>query len=48
MSRTNEREVLFQCGGFVDGQIGMKPLVIDWAKEEVKMTKLIRYIYVYC
>ena len=44
----NEREVLFQCGSFSDRQIGMEPLVIDWAKEEAKMAKIIRHIYVYC
>ena len=27
---------LFQCGGFLDMQIEMEPLVIDWAKEEPK------------
>ena len=30
------KEELFQCGGFLDMQIGMEPLVIDWAKEEPK------------
>ena len=29
-------------------QIGMEPLVIDWAKEEPKMGQIIRPIYVYC
>ena len=29
-------------------QIGMEPLVINWAKEEAKMAKIIRHIYVYC
>ena len=29
-------------------QIKMKPLVIDWAKEEPKMGQIIRHIYVYC
>ena len=33
---------------FLDMQIGMEPLVIDWAKEEAKMEQIIRYIYVYC
>ena len=28
-------------------QIGMDPLVIDWAKEEPKMGQIIRHIYVY-
>ena len=32
----------------LDMQIGMQPLVIDWDKEEAKMAKIIRYIYVYC
>ena len=31
------KEDLFQCGGFLDMQIEMEPLVIDWAKEEPKM-----------
>ena len=26
-------------------QIGMEPLVIDWAKEEQKMEQIIRHIY---
>ena len=43
-----EREALFQCGGFLDMQIGMQPLVIDWAKEEANMAKIIRHIHVYC
>ena len=29
-------------------QIGMEPLVIDWAKEEAKMAKIILHIFVYC
>ena len=29
-------------------QIGMEPLVIDWAKEEPKMGQIIRHIYVCC
>ena len=29
-------------------QIGMEPLVIEWAKEEAKMSKILRHIYVYC
>ena len=29
-------------------QSGIEPLVIDWAKEELKMGQIIRYIYVYC
>ena len=29
-------------------QIGMELLVINWAKEETKMAKIIRHIYVYC
>ena len=42
------KEELFQFGGFLDMQIGMEPLVIDWAKEEPKMGQIIRHIYVYC
>ena len=30
-------EVLFQCGGFLDMQIRVQPLVIDCANEEAKM-----------
>ena len=37
ISRINEREALFQCGEFLDMQIEMQPLFIDWAKEEAKM-----------
>ena len=33
---------------FLDMQIGMEPLVIDWAKEESKMGQIILHIYVYC
>ena len=29
-------------------QIGMEPLVIDWAKEEPKTGQIILHIYVYC
>ena len=32
---------------FLDMQIGMEPLVIDWAKEEAKMAKIIQHVYVY-
>ena len=32
----------------VDRQTGMEPLVIDWAKEEVKMPRILRNIHVYC
>ena len=39
---------VFQCGGFLDMQIGMEPLVIDWAKEEPKMGQIIQHIYLYC
>ena len=42
------KEELFQCGGFLDMQIRMEPLVIGWAKEEPKMGQIIRHIYVYC
>ena len=30
------KEKLFQCGGFLDMQIGMEPLVVDWAKKNQK------------
>ena len=33
---------------FLDRQIGMEPLVIDWAKEKVKMAIIVRNIHVYC
>ena len=33
---------------YLDRQIGMEPLIINWAKEEAKMAKIIRRIYVYC
>ena len=33
---------------FLGMQIGMEPLVIDWAEEEPKMGQIIRHIYVYC
>ena len=33
---------------FLVMQIGMEPLVIDWAKEEPKMGQIILHIYVYC
>ena len=42
------KEELFQCGGFLDIQIGMEPFVIDWANEEPKMGQIILHIYVYC
>ena len=29
-------------------QIGMEPLVIDWAKDEAKMEQIIRHVYVRC
>ena len=32
---------------YLDMQIGMEPLVIDWAKEEPKMGQIIRHVYVY-
>ena len=40
---------LFQCGGFSDSQIGMEPLVIDWAKKAkmAKIVKIVRNIQVY-
>ena len=43
-----EREESFQCGDFLDMQIGMELLVIDWVKEEPKMSQIIWHIYVYC
>ena len=47
--RRNEGESLFQRRGFLDRQIRMEPLVvIDSAKKEAKMAKIIRNIYVYC
>ena len=42
------KEELFQCGAFLDMQIGIEPLVIDWTKEGPKMGQIIRHIYVYC
>ena len=38
------KEELFQCGGFLDMQIGMEPHVIDWAIEEQKMGQIIQHI----
>ena len=35
---------VFQCGGFLDMQIGMEPLVIDCVKEEPKMEQIILHI----
>ena len=32
---------------FLDRQIGMEPLVTDWAKEEAKMAKIVRNVHVY-
>ena len=32
----------------LDRQIGIEPLVIDWAKEEAKMARIVRDIHVYC
>ena len=32
----------------LDRQIGMEPLVTDWAKEETKRAKIVRNIHVYC
>ena len=34
--------------GLVDRQIGMEPLVIDWAKGEANMAKIFRNNHVYC
>ena len=39
--RANVGESLFQYGDFLDRQIGMEPLIIDWAKEETKMAKIV-------
>ena len=39
---------MFNCKGFSDRQIGMEPLVTDWAKEEAKMEEIFRNIHVYC
>ena len=36
------------CGGFLDRQIGGEPLVINWANEDTKMAKIVRYIHIYC
>ena len=33
---------------FLEMEIGMEPLVIDWAKGEPKLGQIIRHIYVYC
>ena len=33
-----------QCGGFLEMEIEVQPIVIDWPK----MAKIIRLIYVYC
>ena len=35
---------VIQCRGFLDMQIGMEPLVIDWAKEEPKMGQMIWHL----
>ena len=43
ISGTNERESLFQCGGFLDRQTGIEPLIIDWTQEEAKMVKIVQY-----
>ena len=40
----NERKSYSNVEVLLDMQIGMGPLVIDWAKEEPKMG----HIYVYC
>ena len=40
-------EALFQCGGFLDMQIGIEPFVTDWAKKEPTMAQTFRHIYVY-
>ena len=33
---------------FLDKQIGMEPLVTDWAKEEAKMARIVCNSHVYC
>ena len=33
---------------FLDRQVEMEPLVIDWAKEEAKMARMIRNVHVHC
>ena len=33
---------------FLDRQIRMAPLVIDWAEEEAKMARIVRDIHAYC
>ena len=33
---------------FSDMQAETQPFVIDWAKKEAKMAKIIWHIYVYC
>ena len=42
------KENRYQSEGSLDRQIGMEPLVIDWAKEEAKMAKIFDHIHVYC
>ena len=41
-------EFLFQYMYFLDKQIGIESLVIDWANEEAKMAKVVRNIHVFC
>ena len=43
--RNKKEESLFQCGGYLDRQIKMEPVVIDWAKEEAKMAKNHSFIF---
>ena len=33
---------------FLDRQIGMEPFVIDWAKVEAKMARIVRNIHGHC
>ena len=33
---------------FLDMQIGIEALVIDWPKEELKIGQIILHIYVHC
>ena len=41
------KQRIIQCGSFLDMQIGMELLVIDWAKEEPKMGQIIWAIFMF-
>ena len=41
-----QKPIRYSVNIALDMQIGMEPLVIDWAKEEPKMGQIIRHIYV--